>query len=515
MTFNVISTRPNQLVIDQQALVSIQQDLAKRIADLERLRVAIETLAQVNEPDRFTAAAMAFCNQLAARWRAERASMGFLKGRYVRLAALSHTEKFTRQMRLVQDLEACMEECLDQDVEVLHPAGPEASFVSRATSALATRHGPSAVLSIPLRRAGKVVAVLTLERKVDQPWGLEEIETLRLTCDLVTPRMVNLHEHDRWFGAKATAAARKGLAEVLGPRHTWFKAAAIGILAFSAFAVLAKGTYRIEAPFTFKALEKRIIPVPFDGYLKSVRASAGDYVVSEESAAQLRAMGETLYPLPNPLAIAALDATLATLDTAELENQLASAQAERAGYLKQRDVARRDGKWGEAQVAEAAADKSQADIEQVRYKLAHAVVTSPIDGVVFTGDLKSKVGTRLNVGEALFEVGKQEALRAELDVPEDAISFVELNLKGKLATASYPGERVQFTVESINPAADQIKETNQNVYKVRGKIDPKDLEPWMRPGMAGVAKIEAAKPERYAWIWTHRLTNWVRMKLWI
>src|SRR5437763_1639091 len=105
MTYNIVTQRPAQVVIEQAALAQMQQDLTRRIADLERLRMAIETLSCVNEPTRFTAAAMALCNQLSARWKATRASVGILKGRYVKLAAMSHTEKFTRQMQLVQDIE--------------------------------------------------------------------------------------------------------------------------------------------------------------------------------------------------------------------------------------------------------------------------------------------------------------------------------------------------------------------------------------------------------------------------
>ena len=71
--------------------------------------------------DRFAGAAMTFCNEIAARWQADRVGLGFLKGRYVQLKALSHTEKFSRKMKLVQDIEAAMEECLDQDVEIIYP----------------------------------------------------------------------------------------------------------------------------------------------------------------------------------------------------------------------------------------------------------------------------------------------------------------------------------------------------------------------------------------------------------
>ena len=506
-----ITARP-QVVIDQAALQQIQQDLGRRIADLERLRVAIETLAQINEPERFQAAAMAMCNQLASRWNAERASLGFLKGRYIRLVALSHTEKFTRQMRLVQDIESSMEECLDQDVEVLFPPAENASYVSRATETLAVRHGPNTICSLPLRRKGDVVAVLTLERKSDKPFVLEEVETIRLTCDLVTPRLVNLHDQDKWIGAKAAGAMRKGLALAVGTKYTWGKVAAIAVVGFVLFALLVKGNFKVESPFTLEATEKQVIPAPFDGYLKSVRVSPGDWVLSRESSKQLQDMGQLAFPLANPFALPMFDSTLATLDTAELQNQLASARAERLSYLKQADIARRDGKTAEAQVAEASAAKLKADMDQLEYKIAKAVIQAPFDGVVFAGDLKQRVGTHVAVGDVLFEVGKQGGLRAELSVPEDEISYVREKQQGQLATVSYPGQHTKFTVERINPVAEVVKD--HNVFKVRVAIDAQDVQSWMRPGMEGIAKVEVGR-ERYAWLWTHRLINWVRMKLWM
>jgi hypothetical protein len=36
----------------------------------------------------------------------------------------------------------------------------------------------------------------------------------------------------------------------------------------------------------------------------------------------------------------------------------------------------------------------------------------------------------------------------------------------------------------------------------------------MMPKLKGVAKIRIDR-RRYAWIWTRRLVNWLRMKLWI
>ena len=36
---------------------------------------------------------------------------------------------------------------------------------------------------------------------------------------------------------------------------------------------------------------------------------------------------------------------------------------------------------------------------------------------------------------------------------------------------------------------------------------------WMKPNIEGTAKINI-REERYVWIWTHKLVNWIRMKLW-
>src|SRR4051794_40225939 len=115
--FNVTAGGRPQVLVDEQQLKQLQGELGRRAIELERLKAAMETLTSVNAPARFMAAAMALCNELAARWKAERVGIGFLKGRYVRLQALSHTEKITRHMQLVQDIEAGMEESLDQDVE--------------------------------------------------------------------------------------------------------------------------------------------------------------------------------------------------------------------------------------------------------------------------------------------------------------------------------------------------------------------------------------------------------------
>lgn len=467
---NYIGTRPGQ---------------EARQGGFKRLQQTMEILSAVNREDKFAGAAMALCNEVASEWQCERASIGFLKKRYVQLKAMSHTEDFSKKMKVIQDIESAMEECLDQDIEILSPVPKDSTYISRATDELSKRYGPLAVLSLPLRRNDEVIGVLTLERPADKAFSLDEIETVRLMCELCTARLANLYESDRWIGAAIADKARNLMAGLLGPKHTWAKVVAILCFGAILFLIFAKGQFRPEAPFVLEATYQQVVPAPFDGYLKNVEVEVGEMVEGGSSV-------------------------LAGLDTAELRLQLAAAKAEKAGYLKQASAAMRDSETAQAQIAQANADKAQAQIDLLNYLIGRASLISPISGIVVKGDLKRQIGAPAKTGDVLFEVCPLESLRAELMVPEDEIYDIKVDQEGYLATASYPGQRIKFVVERINPMAEVVNQ--RNVFKVR--VHLVQTYSWMRPGMEGIAKVSVGK-RRYVWIWTRKIVNWIRMKLWL
>jgi hypothetical protein len=508
MTYNVMTSGRSQVIIDQQQLVNLQEELARRGVDLERLKGTLESLAAVNEPEKFMAAAMAACNQLASRFKAERVALGFLKGRYVRVRALSHTEKITRQMQLVQDIEGSMEECLDQDVEILYPPVPNSAYVARATEKLSQKHGPSAVISLPLRRAGEPVAVLTMERKADQPFKLDEIETLRLIGDLLTARLVDLHEHDRWFGAKLARGLRNGFAAILGPKHTWLKVAALLVLGFVLFCTFVNGAYRVDATVTLEVVERQIISAPYDSLLDTVNVEPGDVVASEKTAKVLQTLDDLCGPF-HPLASVIPPTTLATLDTNDRLFERNSIYQEQMSLEKEAEIRTGEGKPGEARIAELQARAKRTRVEALDREIRLGRLVSPLDGVVQVGDFKGKRGMQVRRGDGLYEVAPLVRLRAKLLVPEDEIAEVKLNMPVVVATNSYPGVEINGQVTRINPMATVI--SNKNVFEVRATLDK--TEPWMMPGMEGGAKISIGQA-KWGWLLTHRVTKWAQMKLW-
>lgn len=488
-----------ELTISLLSLYEMRLNLQARQEDLQRLRRAMSLLDAVNEPDRFRSAAMAFCNEVASTFEADRVSLGILKGRYVRVEGMSHTEKIVRKMQLVQAIESTMEECLDQDVEVFHPSPTEAAFVNRAAAELATSHGPSMVCSMPMRRTREVRAIMTVERGHDKPFTVDEIETLRVTADLCTARLLELKDHDKWIGAKAADATRRGLGALVGPRYTWVKAVVVGVFLAVLFLTLYPASHRVDAHVEVQTISDQVIAAPFGpARIEEVHVKPNDEVVANVTV-------------------------LVTLETAELRSAMAQSTAEHAAALKAAEVARQEGKTAEKQIKELEAAQAEARMAQLNDRIDKAMIRSRISGKVVEGDLRGSEGATLQQGDVLMRVADVEHLRAELLVPEKRIGTVMKKIDepqdqgdapdGELATQAFPGVYIPFTVDRVSPVAEVVDQ--RNVFRIWVTLQMEGLEKQigLQPGFEGVAKINIGK-KSYAWLWTRDVIDWLRMRLW-
>jgi len=445
---------------------------------------ALAVLVAVNEHDAFFAACLAACNEIAERWGAERASIGFVKSGVVRLAAVSHAERLTSAGELTRSLETVMEEATDQDLEVICPPEPDDVVITRAAREHLARRAVGSCATLPLRVRGEPVGALCVEWAERATPSLRAVEPLRLSAELLAPRLLDIRARDRWIGARAWAATMDAGASLVGPRHTGVKLAAVLVAAFLLFTIFAKGADRVSADMTIEPVARAVVPAPFEGFIAQTHARAGDRVEAGDP--------------------------LATLDTSELLLERAELRSEQRSSLAEEAMARREGETARAQAARAQADRAAARLALIERRLELAVVRAPAAGVVTEGDLERLVGAPVAAGDQLFAVAPVDRLRAEVLVPEGRIADVAEGSTGALAAAGYPGRRVGFTVERLDPVARAVE--GGNVFAARVRLD--ESPSWMRPGMEGVAKIDAGR-RPYAVIWTRDLVNWVRMKLWI
>jgi multidrug efflux pump subunit AcrA (membrane-fusion protein) len=445
----------------------------------------LSILAEVNAAGKFKQAAMAFCNELSTKFGCDRVAVGFVKGRYVRLAAVNHAEKVGRKMDLPRLLEAVMEECLDQDEEVRYPGPANIAPINQAQAELVRRFGSGLVYALPLRRGEELVGAVVLE-KVRRELPTQQDETLlRLAADLATPRLVELRDRDRWFGARFMAGVRNCLAWFIGPRHTWSKAISLLLLAIVLLGLFLKIPYRVDATFTLRANEKQVIAAAFDGFIEEAPVYPGSVVKKDETL-------------------------LARLETAETQSRLLTREAEARAYAKEAALALREGKTADSQIAAAKAEQAEAECAMLRERIARAEMLAPIDGMVLTGDWKNRLGGPVKMGDTLFEIAPLSDLEAELFVPDEDIADIHAGQTGELAVAGNPAARFAFTVEQVSPAAELVKQ--QNVFRVLVRLE--ERADWLRPGMEGVAKIYVDERSPFA-IWTRKAVNWIRMKLWL
>jgi RND family efflux transporter MFP subunit len=259
--------------------------------------------------------------------------------------------------------------------------------------------------------------------------------------------------------------------------------------------------YHVSAPFQFVAAQKRSISAPYEGYLEKVNVKAGQRFTKGQVLAEMR--------------------------TEELEAKLAKAQADydaaMATYRKKLADRSDPRAQGDAQAALKQAEQAKPDIKLYQIEIAQAKLVAPFDGVVLKGELDDKVGAPVKMGDVLMEIAETgQALKAELAVPERDIHLIQemptdpAELKnsdrwtGTLATNSLPGHDINFKIERIVPLGD-AKEAD-NTFKVYVVLD--EQPGFARPGMAGEARINAGN-KRLVWIWTHRLVDFLRLKLWM
>jgi biotin carboxyl carrier protein len=443
----------------------------------------LDLMAMLNRTRRFVEAAMALCNELAARHRSDRVSLGWESRGYVRTRAVSHTDKFVRKMEAVQRLEAAMEECFDQEEAIIWPLPPGEEQITRDHAAYAESQGGRHLCSVPLRLNDRPVGVLVCERQTEA-FEEEEVRDLLIAADLASTRLQELERRDRWFGARWAASSREQLTRWLGPRHTGSKVLAVVIAVALGVLFLGQTTHRAEAAFTLRAEPVSYLTAPFNGFVREVFVEPG-------------------------AAFAAGD-TLLTLDIRDLLLEEAGALADRDRFEREAEKAQAEGALADMRIAQAQSEQARVRLQMVRHRLSQARITAPYPGYVVEGDLKQRVGAPVRQGDVLFRISQLDAAYVEARVSERDVQELQVGAKGEIAFASQPKLKFPVEVSLIEPVA--VSDQQGNVFIVRCVLTTPRAE-WWRPGMTGLAKLEGER-RTFFWIFFRRTVDYLRLKLW-
>ena len=445
-----------------------------------RLVTALDLGLLVQREEKFQAAGMALCNELAAALACDRVALGWLtEDQIIRLKAISQAEKFERKTDIVRRLELAMEEAIDEGRDVVFP-GPDDPAPLREHAAYARESGAGHLCSLPLRVGEQTVGVLLAERR-EKPFEADDVRRLRLACDQVTRRLAVLEEREHWFGRRFVRWIQRETRTFLQPKRTGRKLAAVVGALFVLFLIVGRLPYRVEAPVALRSDQVAFVTAPFDGFVQDVAARVGDEV--------------------------AADGVLARFDTRELLLQQSSALANVNRHQQEAEKARASGDLAEMRIAQAQMDQAKASLEQTRYHLGRSDIRAPFASVVVEGDLRKKIGSPFRQGEVIFQMARLDALYVELEVAERDVHEILEAKTATIALASAPERDITVNIERVHPSV-QSRQSG-GVFLVRAKL-PADAKTWWRPGMTGVGRIQAGW-RNPLWIWTHRTFDWFRL----
>lgn len=460
----------------------------------QHIQQAVALLAVMQEGNGFKGACMNLVNELAHQAGADHVSIGWVRGRSVKLTAVNDTDHVKRHSERAAQIEMAMAECLDQQQPIVYPLPDDAepmlaeAVVYSHRNLLAGKPEQN-VVSLPLRNRDDLVGVVTVERR-DEAFDESTIQRLQMTADVIAPQLQDRFESDRWLIGHAWRTVRKGATHFVGARHVGWKLLGIACFCLLLYTLIGKWDYRVSAPFRFEAHNRKYVSAVYGGRLDLVHVEPGDKVTKDQ--------------------------VLAQLNSRELKLELIQTQSEHDLARLQRDHALTQGKQGEGAQASAHMRQLQARIDLLNEQIAATTIRSPVDGVVLAGYWHDKVGGAVKQGDAMFEIAPLSDLTAVMRVDEANVHRIvsmmdtdEPTLTGELATRAQPQKTFDIRLKRVVPMAQPVE--GVNVFEVWCEID--DPAPWLRPGMEGNARLDVGR-EPIAWILTHRLIDAARLWLW-
>ena len=237
-----------------------------------RMKLALDVVATLLEQPGLKQGAAAFTTEIATRLGCDRVALGVVKGRRIKLSAVSHSAQFDKRANLLRAMEAAMEEAVDQAETISFP--PERDnlpVVSHAHETLLRESGAGSAVTFPLLSAGEVVGALSLERPPGYRFDVPTLEICEALAAVAGP-IVELKRRSELSLPVHAVESTTGLwRKVVGPGHAGMKfllGAAAAVVIFLAFAT---GDFRISANSMVEGIVQRAIAAPFNSSARAHR----------------------------------------------------------------------------------------------------------------------------------------------------------------------------------------------------------------------------------------------------
>jgi hypothetical protein len=456
--------------------------------DVARAASSLDFLAAIGEQPRLQGMAVAVANDLAARLRCERVSVGVIRRNgSIRVRAISHSASFKGQGRLVDATENAMEEALDQRTSVAYPPLPSTeraiTMAHRALTEIIRVQGTSLISVVMGDGKGELVGAITFERHRNEPFDKEALQLAEAIAVLLGPIVGLQLRANRLLAGRVIDHVDDSLISLFGPRRPVLKLGVIGVISLALFLALAKGEHRVTAKSVLEGEVQRAAVAPFEGFIRAAPVRAGDTVKAGD--------------------------VLAALEDRDLILDRLKWRAERDKLVqKQREVRAKHDRTNLV-ILDSQIRQAEAQLALAEEKLARARILAPFDGIVVSGDLSQMLGSPVEKGKTLFELAPLDSYRLIIHVDERDVRYVAMGQSGTVAFAGVPWTPLRMILSKITPVT--VAEEGRNSFRIEARLT--ELGSHLRPGMEGVAKIQTGQ-RSLVWIWMRAVIEWLRLVAW-
>ncbi|MCK5395765.1 MAG: HlyD family efflux transporter periplasmic adaptor subunit [Gammaproteobacteria bacterium] len=429
-------------------------------------------------------AAMAVTSELACGLKCERVSIGFVEKNDVRLHTISNSTNHETRQNIVKCIEAAMQEAVDQRETLAFPPDSNSYYYTQEHESLVKQHSGEFICTVPLMANDEVIGAVMYERQGGAGAFNEQTRELcEQLAALFAPILYYRRLNDRPITEKLKDSTHAFFSNVFGSDYLGTKLISAIVIGIFVFAFFTQWDYRVSASAILEGAVERVITSPEGGYIKDASARPGDIVEA--------------------------GATLATLDDRDLLLEKLKWTGKQKQVSKEYREALATHDLSQIGILRAQISQAEAQLEILELKLNRTVINSPISAVIVSGDYTRALGSPVERGQVLYKVSPLDDYRVVLQVDESDISEIAVGMHGELTLSAAAEETFEMEVVKITPVS--IAENGINYFQVEATLS--STPDFLRPGMQGVGKIEVGE-RRMLWVWTHKMVDWIRLKLW-
>jgi len=227
---------------------------------------------------------------------------------------------------------------------------------------------------------------------------------------------------------------------------TWTNAQAVPTVALAEFAH-GDAAHSLVLPGNVQPYNKAAIYARVSGYLKSWQQDIGAHVTA----------GQVLATIDTPDLDQQVAQAKATLASAKASYDIAALTANRYDTLVKRQAISQqvaDQSGADAAAKKAVMDANEANVRQLETMQAFKQIVAPFDGVVTqrNTDVGALINAGSTAGQELFEVSDLHRVRIYVQVPQAFSAAIHPDLKATFEMPQYPGEKFDATVITTSNA---------------------------------------------------------------